>query len=69
MKKTKGKHFKEERRIKLRPTDRFYALLLTIFGVISMPLVAHIGDGDITASIFLIIMGVLGYIETFGEDK
>ena len=40
MKKTKGKHFKERR--KLRPTDRFYALMMTIFGIVILPLISYI---------------------------
>lgn len=67
MKKTKGKHFKERR--KLRPTDRFYALMMTIFGIVILPLISYINDGDITAPIFIILLGIIGYIGTFGEDK
>jgi len=68
MKKTKGKHFKNERKIKLRPTDRFYALMITIFGIIITPLVSYINDGDITGPIVAIFLGLMGYIGTFGED-
>lgn len=67
MKKTKAKHLKNKRRFKL--TSRFYALITLIFGVITIPIISKINNGDITANIFITILGLFGYIGSFKGDK
>lgn len=65
MKKTKGKHFKERKFIL---TSRFYALMVTLLGLISLPIFIKWCDGDITGSIFAITLGVFGYIGTYFKE-
>lgn len=67
MKKTKAKHLKSKRKIKF--TERFYALITFLLGGITIPIVASLNDGDITANIFIIIFGLFAYISTFKEDE
>lgn len=66
MKCTKGKHLK---RRKIVLTSRFYALMATILGFVSLFIFDAIGETDITGSIFIIFLGMLGYIGSFGEDE
>lgn len=66
MKNTKGKHFK---RRKIVLTDRFYALMLILLGIVSIFIFKGIGEIDMTGPVFIIIMGIFGYAGTFGEDK
>lgn len=68
MKKTEAKHLKNKRRFKL--TSRFYALTTLIFGLITIPIISSINDGDITASILIITLGLFGYVGSFNKgDK
>lgn len=66
MKNMKGKHFKK-RRIVL--TSRFWALMTTLLGIGSLFIFKAMGEIDITGSIFIILLGSLSYIGSFGEDK
>ena len=66
MKHTKGKHLKKRGRIRL--TSRFYALMVTILGFISIFIFDAIGETDITGPIFVMFLGLLGYAGSFGED-
>ena len=63
MKRNKAKHLKSKRKFKL--TSRFYALITLIFGVITIPIISTINNGDITANIFITILGLFGYIVFF----
>lgn len=65
----KGKHMKKKGRLHIKNESRFYALMAIILGLITIPLFAWINDGDITGSMFMILLGTLGYAGTFGEDK
>lgn len=64
MKNTKGKHLKNKRR-RIIFKDRFYSLITLLLGLISIPVIAKINDGDITISIFFIIISFIIYIESF----
>lgn len=68
MKHMKGqaKHLKR-RKIKL--TDRFWALMLILFGILSMFIFVKMGESDVTGQVFVIFIGILAYIDTFEEDK
>lgn len=68
MKHMKGqaKHLKR-RKIKL--TDRFWALMLILFGILSMFIFVKMGESDVTGQVFIIFIGALAYIDTFEEDK
>ena len=67
MKHTKGKHLKKRGRIRL--TSRFYALMVTILGFISIFIFDAIGETDITGPIFVMFLGILAYAGSFGEDE
>lgn len=64
--KVKGKHMKR-RRIKL--TDRFYALMLIILGIMSVFIFRLLNETDMTGPLFVILFGLMGYIGTYGEDE
>ena len=66
---TKGKYLKERRKLYIKNESRFYALLLVILGIVSGFIFKAIGEIDMTGPIFIILLGLLGYIGTFGEDK
>lgn len=66
MKSTKGKHFKKR---KITLTDRFYALMIMIIGIVSIFIFKSVGETDMTGSVFAILFGLLTYIGTYGEDK
>ena len=67
MKRNVAKHLKNKRRFKL--TSRFYALITLLLGMITIPIISQINDGDITANILLITLGLFGYIGSFKGDK
>lgn len=66
---TKGKYLKERRKLYIKNESRFYALLLVILGIVSGFIFKAIGEIDMTGPIFIVLLGLLGYIGTFGEDK
>lgn len=66
---TKGKYLKERRKLYIKNESRFYALLLVILGIISGFIFKAIGEIDMTGPICIVLLGLLGYIGTFGEDK
>ena len=66
---TKGKHLKERRKLYIKNESRFYALLAVILGIISGFIFKAIGEIDMTGPIFVVLLGLLGCIGTFGEDK
>ena len=66
---TKGKHLKERRKLYIKNESRFYALLLVILGIVSGFIFKTMGEIDMTGPIFVVLLGLLGYIGTFGEDK
>lgn len=66
MKHTKGKHLK---RRKIVLTSRFYALMTIILGFMSLFIFDAIGETDITGPIFVMFLGILGYVGSFGEDE
>ena len=66
---TKGKHLKERRKLYIKNESRFYALLLVILGIVSGFIFKAMGEIDMTGPIFVVLLGLLGYIGTFGEDK
>lgn len=66
MNNTKGKHLKR-RKIKL--TDRFWALMIMLTGIISVFIFKSIGEVDMTGPVFAILFGLYAYICTYGEDK
>ena len=68
MKHMKGqaKHLKR-RKIKL--TERFWALMVILLGILSMFIFVKMGESDVTGQVFMIFIGTLAYIDTFGEDK
>ena len=57
----------KRRSIKL--TDRFYALMTILLGIGCIFIWKVLQEIDMTGPIFVIIMGTLCYISTFGEDK
>lgn len=61
----KRKHLRKKRIVL---TDRFYALMATLLGIVSIFIFKVIGETDMTGPIFVIFLGTLGYIGTFGED-
>lgn len=61
----KRKHLRKKRIVL---TDRFYALMATLLGIVSIFIFKAIGETDMTGPIFIIFLGTLGYIGTFGED-
>ena len=63
--KVRGKHMKR-RRIKL--TDRFYALMLILLGIGSLLIFKAMNEYDVTGPVFVILLGLLAYIGTYGED-
>lgn len=67
MKRTEAKHLKNERKFKL--TGRFYALITFILGLVTIPVISLINNGDITANILITTLGLFGYIGSFIEDK
>ena len=66
---TKGKYLKERRKLYIKNESRFYALLLVILGIVSGFIFKAMGEIDMTGPIFVVLLGLLGYIGTFGEDK
>ena len=66
---TKGKHLKERRKLYINNESRFYALLVVILGIVSGFIFKAIGEIDMTGPIFVVLLGLLGYIGTFGEDE
>lgn len=66
---TKGKYLKERRKLYIKNESRFYALLLVILGIVSGFIFKAIGEIDMTGPICTVLLGLLGYIGTFGEDK
>lgn len=64
-KRNKGKYLRKR---KIVLTDRFYALMSILLGILSMFIFKEIGETDVTGPIFIIFLGTLGYIGTFGED-
>lgn len=66
---TKGKYLKERRKLYIKNESRFYALLVVILGIVSGFIFKAIGEIDMTGPIFIVLLGLLGYIGTFGEDK
>jgi len=63
--KVKGKHMKRRR---IRLTDRFYALMLILLGIGSLFIFKAMNEYDVTGPVFIILLGLLGYIGTYGED-
>lgn len=61
----KRKHLRKKRIVL---TDRFYALMATLLGIVSIFIFKAIEEIDMTGPIFIIFLGTLGYIGTFGED-
>ena len=57
----------KKRRITL--TSRFYALMCIVLGILSIFIFKAIGEIDMTGPVFVIFLGTLGYIGTFGEDN
>lgn len=57
----------KRRRIKL--TERFFALMTILLGIGSIFMFRLLNEIDITGPIFVIILGVLAYVGTFGEDE
>ena len=66
---TKRKYLKERRKLYIKNESRFYALLVIILGIVSGFIFKAIGEIDMTGPIFIVLLGLLGYIGTFGEDK
>ena len=66
--KGQGKHMKK-RRLRISNESRFYALLVVILGIVSGFIFKTMGEIDMTGPIFVVLLGLLGYIGTFGEDK
>ena len=65
----KGKYLKERRKLYIKNESRFYALLVVILGIVSGFIFKAIGEIDMTGPIFTVLLGLLSYISTFGEDK
>ena len=67
---TKGQG-KKKKKIGLHISNesRFYALLVVILGIVSGFIFKTMGEIDMTGPIFVVLLGLLGYIGTFGEDK
>lgn len=65
MKKIRGKHMKRKKYVL---TERFWALMITLLGVFSIFLFKQLNETDVTGPIFIILIGLLGYIGSFGED-
>ena len=66
---TNGKYLKERRKLYIKNESRFYALLVVILGIVSGFIFKAIGEIDMTGPIFTVLLGLLSYIGTFGEDK
>ena len=66
--KGQGKHMKK-RGLHISNESRFYALLVVILGIVSGFIFKAMGEIDMTGPIFVVLLGLLGYIGTFGEDK
>ena len=66
--KGQGKHMKKIR-LHISNDSRFYALLVVILGIVSGFIFKTMGEIDMTGPIFVVLLGLLGYIGTFGEDK
>ena len=65
--KNKGKHMKQKRKFIL--TTRFYALMVILIGFLTIPILCALNYGDVTISIITITIGLLSYIDTFGEES
>lgn len=61
---------KNERRRKIIFTSRFFALMTILIGIgLIFIFKLLFNEMDMTGPIFAIMLGTLGYIGTFGEDK
>lgn len=67
--KGQGKHMMKKGRLYIKNESRFYALLAIILGIVSGFIFKAIGEIDMTGPIFIVLLGLLGYIGTFGEDE
>lgn len=67
--KGQGKHMKKKGRLYIKDESRFYTFILVILGIVSGFIFKAIGEIDMTGPIFIILLGLLGYIGTFGEDE
>lgn len=67
--KGQGKHMMKKGRLHIKNESRFYALLAIILGIVSGFIFKTIGEIDMTGPIFIVLLGLLGYIGTFGEDE
>ena len=59
----------KNKRRSIKLTNRFYALMTILLGIGSLFMFKALNEIDITGPIFVIIMGILCYASTFGEDK
>lgn len=67
--KGQGKHMIKKGRLYIKNESKFYALLAIILGIVSGFIFKAIGEIDMTGPIFIVLLGLLGYIGTFGEDE
>ena len=63
------KKLNEIKRRSIILTNRFYALMTLLLGIGSIFMFKALNEIDMTGPIFIILMGTLCYIGTFGEDK
>lgn len=64
----KGKHMK--RNLVIKNESRFYSVLIILLSLVMIPIFKIFNQGDITGSILLLILGLMGYIGTYlKEDK
>lgn len=65
------KNLKENKRKKIRITnpDRFWSLMVILLGILSVFIFKSVNEMDMTGPVFVIFLGTLGYIGTFGEDE
>ncbi len=59
---------KKSKKGRITLTSRFYALMCTVLGILSIFIFKAIGETDMTGPVFVILMGTLAYIGSFGED-
>ena len=60
---------KKSKKKRITLTSRFYALMCIVLGILSIFIFKAIGEIDMTGPVFVIFLGTLGYIGTFGEDN
>lgn len=60
---------KKSKKRKITLTSRFYALMCIVLGILSIFIFKVIGEIDMTGPVFVILMGTLAYIGSFGEDE